>query len=122
MCGGKPVDDRGMMADENRKCRDVGCCLIFIVFWIGMLVVGAIGIKFGQWQRLLYGTDYQGNTCGINGLSGSPYITYPRTNEDFVLNLQKTDPLTYTFYGVCVAQCPTTLTVICNYGTAGSQR
>ena len=29
-----------------------------------MLIVGAIGIKFGKWQRLLYGTDYQGQSLG----------------------------------------------------------
>jgi hypothetical protein len=30
------------------------------VFWLGMIIIGGIGLKFGKWQRLLYGTDYQG--------------------------------------------------------------
>jgi hypothetical protein len=34
------------------------------------------------------------------------YIAYPRTNEDFIANLGKTNPLDYKFYGICVASCP----------------
>ena len=47
------------------------------------------------------------------------YIIYPRTNEDFILNLQKTNPLDYTFYGICATSCPGPLAVVCNYDVAG---
>ena len=53
--------------------------------------------------------------------SNAKYIVFPRTNEDFILNLQKSNPLDYTFYGVCAPKCPGALDVICNYGTAGTQ-
>ena len=91
------------------------------VFWLGMLIVGAIGIKFGKWQRLLYGTDYQGNVCGVDDALGASakFIVYPRTNEDFILNLQKTNPLDFSFYGICAEKCPGPLEVVCNYKVAG---
>ena len=64
-----------------------------------------------------------GNVCGVDDALGSSanYIVYPRTNEDFILNLQKTNPLEYTFYGICATKCPGALDVVCNYGTAGTQ-
>ncbi len=31
-----------------------------------MLVIGAIGLRLGKWQRLLYGTDYQGEVHPSN--------------------------------------------------------
>ena len=54
----------------------------------------------------VYGTDYQGNVCGgkYSTESANKYTAYPRTNEDFVLNVGKTNPLDYKFYGVC-ADC-----------------
>ena len=31
-----------------------------------MIIIGAIGIKYGKWQRLVYGTDYEGKVCGAD--------------------------------------------------------
>ena len=55
--------------------------------------------------------------CGVDSAAGSSatYVVYPRTNEDFLLNLQKTDPMHYSFYGVCVQACPSALDLTCNY-------
>ncbi len=72
-----------------------------------MLVIGGIGLKYGKWQRMVYGTDYTGAVCGADtGREGLRYTAYPRTNEDFVANLGKTNPLDYKFYGICVESCP----------------
>jgi hypothetical protein len=32
----------------------------------GMIIIGAIAIKYGKWQRLVYGTDYKGMVCGAD--------------------------------------------------------
>jgi hypothetical protein len=72
-----------------------------------MIAIGAVAIKYGKWQRLVYGTDYQGEVCGsATGKESSVFITYPRTNEDFIANLGKKNPLDYKFYGICVDKCP----------------
>ena len=53
-----------------------------------MIVVGAFGIYFGNPARLLYGTDYLGQTCGSStAVKDSKYIVYPRVNEDFLANV-----------------------------------
>ena len=86
-----------------------------------MLVIGAIGLKFGNPARLLYGTDYKGQVCGsAAAVASKKFIAYPRTNEDFLNNLQKSSPLDYTFYGICLSACPASLDVLCNYDTAGA--
>lgn len=71
-----------------------------------MFVIGGIGIRQGKWQRLIYGSDYVGNVCGTDPVSGSRYIAYPRMNEDYMANFGKVNPATYTFYGMCVARGP----------------
>ena len=111
--------DWGMLPPEKRKCRDCFCCSLFLVFWLGMIAVGVIGLRFGNPARLVYGTDYMGQTCGSDpGVKEMPLTVYPRTNEDFLANQAKASPLDYTFYGVCVATCPGPLDVVCNYDKA----
>lgn len=63
----------------------------------------------------MYGVDYQGNVCGTGAKAGAKFTVYPRLQQDFLLNLAKSSPLDYTFYGVCVSACPGTLDNICNY-------
>ena len=88
-CGPKNEPEWGMAPPEKRKCRDVFCCLLFAAFWIGMVVVGAIGIRFGNWMRLVYGVDYKGQTCGSDSaVANRPYTVYPRTNEDMLANVR----------------------------------
>ena len=49
---------------------------------------------------LVYGTDYLGRTCGVDSpVQNMRYTAYPRTNEDFVINVFKSDPLHFKFYG-----------------------
>lgn len=88
-----------------------------------MLAIGALGIKYGRPMRLLYGTDFAGRTCGAeeDGMGAKRYMTYPRTNEDFIANLGKTNPLDYTFYGVCVDKCPGALDVVCPPGVGDNE-
>ena len=89
---------------------------IFNIIGVGMLIIGGIGIKYGKYQRLIYGTDYKGQICGVDTeVEDKIYIAYPRTNEDFLANLGKSSPLDYKFYGICVKSCPQTLDVVCHY-------
>jgi len=104
----------GMLPDNKRKCRDALGCILFLAFWVGMLIIGGIAITVGQWQRLLYGTDYQGNVCATGGRG--TFTTYPQTTLDFIANYGKS-PTDYRFYGICVSACPAVGDIVCNYDT-----
>lgn len=41
-----------MLRKEERRCTDMMCCLIFAVFWVGMIIVGAVGLSLGDPKRL----------------------------------------------------------------------
>lgn len=79
-----------------------------------MIVIGAIGFKYGSPERLVYGTDYTGKVCGMDTRSSTKYTVYPRLQQDFFLNLAKASPLDYTFYGVCVSSCPGAVSLLRN--------
>jgi len=87
-CSSGPAEEFGMIPTQQRKCRDSLCCLLFFIFWAGMIAVGAFGIYFGNPARLLYGIDYKGQVCGSSeSVKSSKYIVYPRVNEDFLANV-----------------------------------
>lgn len=115
----KPPGKKGMVSDEHRKCHDVLCFVLFILFWIGMFTIAGISIAAGDPKRLLYGVNYQGDTCGDGDYSDQKRIVYPRISEDMLLNYidgeLKKNPLDYKFYGICVTDCPTAGDVLCNY-------
>lgn len=111
----------------NRKCTDVLFTLLFFGFWVGMVVIAAVGYKNGEPKRLIYGSDWMGRTCGIKAgargdvpaydLTAYRFLMYPRLGED-VLALERSGgaksisfidtSALKKFYGVCVAECPMT--------------
>ena len=59
---------------QDRKCTNVLCLLFFICFWFGMLVVGIVGFVKGNPNRLRYGYDFLGRTCGYGDVKGLKYL------------------------------------------------
>ena len=50
----------------NRKklvCTDICCLVTFLVYMLGMVIIAGIALSTGSPDRLIYGTDYMGNTC-----------------------------------------------------------
>lgn len=95
-------------------------CIVYVVFMLGMLVIGAFSLSIGNPERLVYATDYQGNVCGAVNANGPDYTTkkravYPRINQDMLANAQIKDPRQYKFYAICIEACPPGLTSVCNY-------
>ena len=88
---------------ENRRCRDLPCLVLYIVFWIGLVVVAGVALSDGEPRRIIYGTDSWGNLCGeknddaaINSsLSGLDLTGYSKLYFDPDSDLQ-----------LCVASCP----------------
>jgi hypothetical protein len=95
----------GFVPNAQRKCRDTLCCLLFILFWIGMLVIAIVGFHYGSPRRLLYGTDYEGKTCGVGDNKATRYLAYPRNTEDYILNNGTLNPLDYKVCEVVGAVC-----------------
>ena len=79
----------------DRKCTDVGCLVIFIFYWIGMVIVTVYSFAYGDYKALLYGRDFEGRMCGVEGtftdetnnslqtfdFRDKPYLYYPNMHE-----------------------------------------
>ncbi|XP_067057187.1 choline transporter-like protein 4 isoform X1 [Acropora muricata] len=65
---------RGPIAD--RSCTDIICCLLFVAYIVGMIVVGVIAFKEGDPDRLLSPTDSNGNTCGKGDYKDKKFLLF----------------------------------------------
>eukprot|EP00002_Diphylleia_rotans_P013264 TRINITY_DN2588_c0_g1_i1.p1 TRINITY_DN2588_c0_g1~~TRINITY_DN2588_c0_g1_i1.p1 ORF type:complete len:618 (-),score=154.63 TRINITY_DN2588_c0_g1_i1:157-2010(-) len=100
----------------NRSVRDVLFLIIFVLFLVGMGVVAIFGFDQGNPDRLMHGTDYEGDLCGIDKPEQYLYWLDPLNSDNYYL--QK-----------CLSECPNNLpppdysdpenlkkTIICKYG------
>lgn len=83
---------------EDRKCRDVIWCLIFLALLGAMGYAGAIGLMKGDPNLLAAPFDKDGHQCGLD----DGYESFPKI---YISNFL-TDPSEITF--VCVKECPRT--------------
>lgn len=93
-----PVGERG--------CTDIVCLVIFIVFWIGMIFISAFSFTYGDGERLVYGYDSFGNTCGkrndpIKNVSNSGMDMTEKTHV-FFMNIENPAKS----MAICVKECP----------------
>jgi len=98
---------------KTRHCTDTPCLALFVVYWVGMVLLGSYAIKHGKPETLLFARDYQGNTCGMGSMAGKELIYYPEMEYDIVrfAMLTARDPTTaslanFESAGRCVASCP----------------
>jgi choline transporter-like protein 2/4/5 len=113
-CGGKTAPEGFQRIAQDRKCTDIGCLLFFIVFWVTMVAVAIVGIQTGEPQKLLYASNWEGDTCGGPKFPEKKFTLYPRTTEDIVEMFQKgytppqlaADPSLIKFFGICKTACP----------------
>ena len=59
-----PADFSGPV--EHRKCTDVLFLLLIIVTWTAMTAIGMKATREGDYRKVLYPMDYDGNVCGTN--------------------------------------------------------
>nr|VZH98909.1 unnamed protein product [Spirometra erinaceieuropaei] len=57
-------DFRGPAA--SRSCTDVFCCIVFLVFIMGLAVVAGWSYIFGDYRRIILPKDSQGKVCGVD--------------------------------------------------------
>ena len=88
---------------NNRRCTDIFCCLIFVVFLGGMGALTYYGYAHGDPNKLVSPIDGDGKICGWSeGYEDYPYL--------FIADItEAAGPTTNIFeYGVCVKECPKT--------------
>ena len=103
----KPDELRnGPIADENRKCRDCICCIIFILIFILCIVVAVFGFWKGKPTQLFYLYDEDGKACGHDeGYEDYPYLYFYNIISGAVNGVANLD-YEQVMRGVCVSKCP----------------
>ncbi|KAK0065696.1 choline transporter-like protein 2 [Biomphalaria pfeifferi] len=92
---------------RKRSCTDVICCLIFIIFLGGLVVVAYFAFMYGDPQLLIYPRDSNGNLCGLGKYENKKYLFFfdlvecGRVGPGVFLTGCPTPQ-------VCVAKCPDT--------------
>ncbi|KAM6182044.1 choline transporter-like protein 4 [Erethizon dorsatum] len=61
---------------KNRGCTDVICCLLFLVFILGYIVVGMVAWVYGDPRQVLYPRNSTGAYCGVGENKDKPYLLY----------------------------------------------
>ena len=102
--------------NQNRRCTDVVFAVMYLVLLLTMGIIALYGSRYGDSNRLLYPTNHEGDTCGVNQHKGKYNVYYPQLQEDLV-NAMVQEPEKYNplkggsimavpLFGVCVKHCP----------------
>ncbi|XP_047589837.1 choline transporter-like protein 4 isoform X2 [Lutra lutra] len=61
---------------RNRSCTDIICCILFLVFILGYIVVGIVAWVYGDPRQVLYPRNSTGAYCGVGANKDKPYLLY----------------------------------------------
>mgnify|MGYP007000211749 len=67
----------------RRRKTDTCCLFILFLFWVFIFFVSKHAIEYGDTNRLLFGVDSLGNTCGSTNSEGSK-LGVDLTNEKYL--------------------------------------
>ena len=90
----------GPIGDENRKCRDVLCCVIFLAFLFACVFVGLYSYDKGDPNIILYPYDDDGRQCGREDYKDYKYIYFYEAKENV-----KSIKLGGVLNAFCVKEC-----------------
>ncbi|XP_046845307.1 choline transporter-like protein 4 isoform X2 [Xenia sp. Carnegie-2017] len=91
---------------KNRSCTDIPCCLLFTLYLVGMVIVGIIAFKEGDLDRLIYPTDSNGKTCGVDFVDKKYLFFFDLTKCIKKTSLKDLTSLSCPTPQVCVEKCP----------------
>jgi len=98
-----PADFKGPISEDKRRCTDGLWSLLFAFFWLGMFIVGGVGISkandVGGYNRILNGYQYDGKICGQDGEYGA--------GKDYKFLYYFDLSSSGSLKGLCVQACPT---------------
>uniref|UniRef100_A0A8C6RV92 Choline transporter-like protein n=1 Tax=Nannospalax galili TaxID=1026970 RepID=A0A8C6RV92_NANGA len=61
---------------KNRGCTDIICCVLFLLFILGYIVVGLVAWVYGDPRQVIYPRNSTGAYCGIGDNKDKPYVLY----------------------------------------------
>ncbi|XP_077616987.1 choline transporter-like protein 4 isoform X2 [Crocuta crocuta] len=61
---------------KNRSCTDIICCVLFLLFILGYIVVGIVAWVYGDPRQVLYPRNSTGAYCGVGANKDKPYLLY----------------------------------------------
>ncbi|CAM4564512.1 unnamed protein product, partial [Lepidochelys kempii] len=94
---------------------DIICCILFVVFLAGYIVVGILAWLYGDPRQVIYPRNSTGSYCGIGGNRGKPYVLYFDLLQCVTsLNILATamNGLQCPTTQICVASCPDAFWVV----------
>ncbi|KAJ8040264.1 Choline transporter-like protein 1 [Holothuria leucospilota] len=103
---GEDMVDAPLRQGEKRGCTDCLCCIVFLAFWIGMVMIAGYSLAYGNVLRLVYGYDSYGNVCSqmnekIENVTLSGMDMTDRPHVFFMDITQASASLE-----ICVSKCP----------------
>ncbi|KNE72875.1 hypothetical protein AMAG_16975 [Allomyces macrogynus ATCC 38327] len=99
----------------TRKCNDAVFFILFVLTWVGMVVIAIVAFQKGDFNRLKYGTDSWGNLCGAYNPPVGQVPAFDMTNRTYLHYLN--GHATGNVISRCVASCPKKNDVVCFYNT-----
>ncbi|CAM5105338.1 unnamed protein product [Natator depressus] len=100
---------------RERSCTDIICCILFVVFLAGYIVVGILAWLYGDPRQVIYPRNSTGSYCGIGGNRDKPYVLY----FDLLKCVTSLNILATAMNGlqcpttqICVASCPDAFWVV----------
>lgn len=85
----------GIYPTPNRKCTDIICALLFIVFTGCSIAAAFYGFSNGDLTNIVPPYDSSGNKCNANATAGYKYLYFNNTN-----------PTKWVDVTACVKSCP----------------
>ncbi|XP_031231788.1 choline transporter-like protein 5 isoform X4 [Mastomys coucha] len=92
----------------KRSCTDILCCMIFLLFILGYILLGLLAWAHGDPRKMAYPTDSRGHFCGQKGTPNENktilfyFNIFKCTSVSTMLRLQCSTTQ------ICVSRCPET--------------
>lgn len=86
--------------NTERACTDIPCCLVFVVYCVGMGVVTSYAFANGDLRKAHHMYDFNGKLCGVDDPVKDKPLAY------YCLQTGGTPTTLSLEFPVCVAACP----------------
>nr|XP_056700588.1 choline transporter-like protein 4 [Euleptes europaea] len=100
---------------KNRSCTDIICCVLFMAFLAGYIIVGILAWLYGDPRQVIYPRNSTGAYCGVGDNRNKPFVLYfNMINCITSLNVMAAamNGLQCPTPQICVSSCPANFSVV----------